>query len=102
MSAFLNHGEVEISNNPTENAICPFVVGRKNLLFSDTPKGVDSSAIVYSLVETAKANSIDSYAYLLRALSLIPYLGKPHRTQSLTSCYPGIHECSRSYDVTTI
>ena len=59
LCAFLQHGEVEISNNPAENAIRPFVVGRKNWLFSDTPKGADSSAIVYTLVETAKANGVE-------------------------------------------
>lgn len=47
LSAFLDHGEVDISNNFAENAIQPFVVGRKNWLFSDTTKGAQSSAIVY-------------------------------------------------------
>jgi len=48
-----------ISNNFAENAIRPFVQGRKAWLFCDTPKGADSSAIVYSIVETAKANGLD-------------------------------------------
>jgi len=64
LNAFLDHGEVEISNNTAENAIRPFVVGRKNWLFSDTPKGADSSAIIYTMVETAKANGLEPYLYL--------------------------------------
>jgi len=47
------YGDVPISNNLAENAIRPFVVGRKNWLFCDSVKGAESSAIVYSLVETA-------------------------------------------------
>lgn len=76
LSAFLTHGQVEISNNHAENAIRPFVVGRKNWLFSDTVKGADSSAIVYTLVESAKANGIDPYAYLLLLLNELRYHGK--------------------------
>ena len=64
LCAFLEHGEVDISNNTAENAIRPFVVGRKNWLFSDTPKGADSSAIIYTLVESAKANGLEPYLYL--------------------------------------
>lgn len=88
LSAFLEHGEVEISNNLAENAIRPFVVGRKNWLFSDTPKGADSSAIVYTLVETAKANGVEPYAYLLRVLSLLPYLGRNPSNAELNELLP--------------
>ena len=88
LSAFLEHGEVDISNNLAENAIRPFVVGRKNWLFSDTPKGADSSAIVYTLVETAKANGADPYAYLLRVLSLLPYLGRTPANAELDELLP--------------
>ena len=56
--AFLEHGEIEISNNQVENAIRPFVVGRKEWLFADTLQGAEASAIIYSLMETAKANSL--------------------------------------------
>ena len=47
LSAFLAHGEVDISNNFAENAIRPFTVGRKSWQFSDTTKGAESSALVY-------------------------------------------------------
>ena len=88
LRAFLEHGEVDISNNLAENVIRPFVIGRKNWLFSDTPRGADSSAIVYTLVETAKANGVDPYAYLLRVLSLLPYLGKMPANAELDELLP--------------
>ena len=56
LNEFINHGDVDISNNITENAIRPFVVGRKNWLFSDTVKVAEAGAIIYSMIETAKAN----------------------------------------------
>lgn len=76
LNAFLEHPEVDISNNFAENAIRPFAVGRKNWLFCDTTKGADSSAIVYTLVETAKANGLDPYRYLLAVLTELPHLGR--------------------------
>ena len=56
--------ELKISNVLAENAIRPFVVGRKNWLFADTPKGAHASACFYGLIETAKANSVEPYSYL--------------------------------------
>jgi hypothetical protein len=85
---FLNYEEVDISNNLAENAIRPFVVGRKNWLFCDTIKGADSSAIVYSLVETAKANGLEPYAYLLRLLTCMPLLGKNPPNEELDKLMP--------------
>ena len=64
MENYLLDGRCSISNNAAENGIRPFVVGRKNWLFSDTPKGADASARVYSLIETAKANGLDVFEYL--------------------------------------
>jgi hypothetical protein len=64
MENYLLDGRCSISNNAAENGIRPFVVGRKNWLFSDTPKGADASARVYSLIETAKANGLDPKKYL--------------------------------------
>lgn len=84
----LDHGEVDISNNFAENAIRPFVVGRKGWLFCDSPKGADSSAIVYTLVETAKANGLDPYRYLERTLTELPYLGKNPKQEYLDAFMP--------------
>ena len=56
-----------------EHAIRPFVVGRKNWLFSDTPEGAHASAVVYSLIETAKANGREPYAWLRHVLQRLPW-----------------------------
>ena len=71
-----------------ENAIRPFVVGRKNWLFCDSVKGAESSAIVYSLVETAKANGIEPYEYLLLVLTMLPYLGNSPAHEELEKLMP--------------
>lgn len=69
---YCDDGRLEIDNNRCENAIRPFVVGRRNWLFSDTVKGAQSSANLYSLLETAKANGLEPYAYLRRVFTLLP------------------------------
>ena len=65
---YLLDGRCSISNNIAENAIRPFVTGRKNWLFADTPKGAAASAAIYSIVETAKANGLDVFLYLEQLL----------------------------------
>ena len=69
---FLLDGRLEISNNRAENAIRPFVCGRKNWLFANSVKGAKASAVLYSLVETAKANGINPYDYLTLVLKTAP------------------------------
>jgi transposase len=61
---YLTDGRLEISNNRAERAIKPFVIGRKNWLFANTPKGARTSAVIYSMVETAKENGLNPSAYL--------------------------------------
>jgi transposase len=61
---FLEDPVVPVSNNRCENSVRPFCVGRRNWLFSATPKGATSSAIVYSIIETAKSNNLKPYHYL--------------------------------------
>lgn len=69
---YLLDGRCSISNNIAENAIRPFVVGRKNWLFADTPKGATASAAVYSIIETAKANGLNTFDYLEQLLLYMP------------------------------
>lgn len=69
---YLGDGRIEPSNVLCENAIRPFVVGRKAWLFSDTPAGAHASARLYSLVETAKAAGIDPFDYLKRVFTALP------------------------------
>jgi hypothetical protein len=61
---YCEHGDLNLSNAMAENAIRPFVIGRKAWLFADTPAGANASALYYTLIETAKANGREPYAYL--------------------------------------
>ena len=72
LERYVEAGHLPIDNNRAENAIRPFVIGRKNWLFSDTPKGATASAQIYSLIETAKANDQEPYAYLRHILERLP------------------------------
>lgn len=69
---YLDNGAWPISNNPCENAIRPFVVGRRKWLFSDTIGGANASANLYSLIETCKANGVDAYPYLAALFGMLP------------------------------
>ena len=72
VKTYLTNGMLEVDNNAAERVVKPFVTGRKNWLFSNIPRGVKSSAIIYSIVETTKANGlvVERYlAYLFDKLS---------------------------------
>ena len=69
---YLEDGRLELSNNRAERSIKPFVMGRKNWLFSNTTAGAQSSAVIYSLIETAKENDLDPYRYLVWLLHNAP------------------------------
>ncbi len=71
--AYCEDGRLNISNILAENAIRPFVCGRKAWLFADTPKGAKASASLYSIIETAKANGQEPHDYLNKVLKQIPY-----------------------------
>ena len=72
LTTYLEDGRCSFSNNLSENAIRPFTVGRKNWLFCDTPNGAQASALVYSMVEIAKANGVNVYHYLTYLLEKMP------------------------------
>ena len=72
LSAYLYDGHVAIDNNRAERAIKPFVIGRKNYLFSKSPKGATASALCYSIVQTAKANSLNPFEYLNYLFEQLP------------------------------
>jgi hypothetical protein len=69
---FVDDGSFPIDNNACENAIRPFVIGRRNWLFADTVGGATASANLYSLIETAKANGIEPYQYLCALFAALP------------------------------
>ncbi len=68
----IEDGHLSTDNNNAGNAIRPFVIGRKNWLFSGTPVGAEASALLYSLIETAKANRLEPYAYLRYIFEQLP------------------------------
>ena len=67
-------GQLSIDNNRAERAIKPFVIGRKNWLFSQTATGANASAMLYSIIETAKANDLNVFEY---AMTCLDELSKP-------------------------
>jgi transposase len=69
---YLDDGHYPIDNNRAENSIRPFVIGRKNWLFSSSQKGATASANLYSLIETAKLNGLEPYAYLKKVFTDLP------------------------------
>lgn len=69
--SYLKDGRIEIDNNLAENTIRPFALGRKNWLFSGSPKGAKAGAIFYSLIETCKANNVEPYKYFCSMLHRI-------------------------------
>ena len=74
LEVYLEDGRCSFSNNLSENSIRPFTVGRKNWLFSDSQSGATSSAVMYSIIETAKANDVNLYHYLTFILEKLPTL----------------------------
>ena len=76
LTRYLEDGRLELSNNRAERSIKPFVMGRKNWLFANTPGGAQASAVIYSLIETAKENKLDPYKYLLWVLQSAPGLSE--------------------------
>ena len=69
---YVERGDLPIDNNRVENAIRPFVIGRKAWLFSDTPAGAHASAVIYSLLQTAKANGHEPYTWLRHVMRNLP------------------------------
>ena len=72
LRTFLNDGAVPMDNNYAEQAIRPFTVGRKNFVLMESSNGAKASAMIYSIVETAKANQLNVYQYLELLLTEIP------------------------------
>ena len=97
LCAFLDHGEIEISNNQVENAIRPIVVGRKNWLFCDTQAGANASVIVFTVLETAKANGLNPEEYLNHLLSVLPERFAVDPKASVNDLMPWAEEMQSSF-----
>jgi len=76
LERYLLDGRLEISNNRAERSIKPFVIGRKNFLFANTPRGAKASAIMFSMIETAKENGLNPFDYLVHIFKTAPNLTK--------------------------
>ena len=74
LNSYLLDGRIELSNNRAERSIKPFVISRKNFLFANTARGAKSSAVIFSLIETAKENGLDPYRYLTWVFAEAPRL----------------------------
>lgn len=72
LEAFLQDGRLELDNNRSERSIKPFVIGRKNWLFANTPKGAKASATIYSIVESSKENGLNPFNYLQYLFEKLP------------------------------
>ncbi len=72
-----------MDNNLTKNAIRPFVIGRKNRLFSTSLAGAHTSANLYSLIETAKANGLEPWEYMIDVMTELPAVNSVDHLESL-------------------
>ncbi len=72
LRVFLTDGDVAMDNNGAERAIRPFCIGKKNWEFCDTISGAKASAVIYSITETAKANNLRPYNYLVHLFTEVP------------------------------
>lgn len=88
LNNFLLDGRCELSNNRAERSIKPFVIGRKNFLFSDTPRGAKASAIIYSIVETAKENNLKPMEYLNYLFTVMPNIDFKNDSNELEKLLP--------------
>ena len=97
LTAFLQDGGLELDNNRAERSIKPFVIGRKNWLFSNTSRGARTSAVVYSIVETAKENGLKPFEYLTFLFERLPNIDTtdPAAVEELLPWSDSIPDCCR-------
>lgn len=83
MLHYVDDGRLAIDNNIAEREIKAFVIGRKNWLFADSVDGAYANAVMYSFVQTAKANGLDPYEYLYHIFERMPYMRNSEEVKSL-------------------
>jgi transposase len=88
LTRYIEDGALQIDNNTAEQRIKPFVIGRKNWLVNQTPRGADASAVLYSLVQTAKANNLEPFAFLKHLLTELPKLDRHYDVEELDQLLP--------------
>jgi len=87
---YLMDGRCELSNNRAERSIKPFIIGRKNFLFSDTVRGAKSSAMIYSIIETAKENGLIPMNYLTYLFEKMPNIDLKNSPDLFASIFPWV------------
>ncbi len=88
LTRYIEDGALQIDNNTAEQRIKPFVIGRKNWMVNQTPRGADASALLYSLVQTAKANNLEPFSYLKYLLTELPKLKRHYDAAELDQFLP--------------
>jgi len=88
LERYLLDGRLEISNNRAERSIKPFVIDRKNFLFANTPRGAKASAIMYSMIETAKENGLNPFSYLTYIFTHAPNMDIRNNPDALERLLP--------------
>ena len=88
LNRVLTYGEIDLSNNASERNMKSYVIGRKNWLFSASPKGAEANAIWMTMVETAKANGLDPRDYITQLLEKISQLPTFASEEALAACLP--------------
>ena len=83
LTAFLQHADLVITNDPVERSIRPFTTGRRNWIFSGGPRGAHASAFMYTLVESAKANDLEPKRYLTMLFEKLPLATTREQLRSL-------------------
>jgi transposase len=87
INVYLEDGRLNIDNNPIENKIRPFALGRRNWLFMGNPRGATAAATIFSLIESAKANGLEGYYYLRHILTRLPYCKSKEELRALLPHY---------------
>lgn len=87
LAVYIQDGRLKIDNNAAENAIRPFVLGRKNWLFAGAPNGAAAGATFFSLIETAKTNGLEPYAYLRCLFAQLPLVKEQSEYRNLLPQY---------------
>jgi transposase len=92
---YMLDGRLEISNNRAEVSIKPFVIDRKNFLFANTPRGAKSSAVIFSLIQTARENGMNAYDYLTHIFHFAPNNDIKNNPDALQQLMPWDPVCQR-------
>ena len=97
LRVFLTDGNVPPDNNYAEQAIRPFIIGRKNFVLMESENGARASAMLYSIVETAKANNLNTYQYLELLLTELPKHVEDKNLQFLDTLLPWSDRVQKEY-----